>query len=282
MNYADIPLAYAVLRVIWWVLLGTLLIGFTLTDGFDLGVAALLPFVARSDGERRMVINTVGPTWEGNQVWFILGGGAIFAAWPTLYAASFSGFYLAMILVLATLILRPAGFKFRSKLENTRWRSFPQAACCAAHAVLAARGQWVTNEKTLLTRAGLRPVDEFIGWFNLMPMPGRDGEIELGARLLPRAWGVSLADEGGEALLRHAFETLGRERVWAVFHVRHEAVRSCVLALGFRDAGVLPYEGEPARHFLITRDDWQASQALPRRARLRRAIADLRNLAAVA
>ena len=127
-----------------------------------------------------------------------------------------------------------------------------------------------------------RPVDEFIGWFNLMPMPGRDGEIELGARLLPRAWGVGLADEGGEALLRHAFETLGRERVWAVFHVRHEAVRSCVLALGFRDAGVLPYEGEPARHFLITRDDWLASQALPRRARLRRAIADLRNLAAVA
>ena len=127
-----------------------------------------------------------------------------------------------------------------------------------------------------------RPINEFIGWFNLMPMPGRDGEIELGARLLPRAWGVSLADEGGEALLRHAFETLGRERVWAVFHVRHEAVRSCVLALGFRDAGVLPYEGAPARHFLITRDDWQASQALPRRARLRRAIADLRNVAVVA
>ena len=101
MNYADIPLAYATLRVIWWVLLGTLLIGFALTDGFDLGVAALLPFVARNDGERRMVINTVGPTWEGNQVWFILGGGAIFAAWPFVYAASFSGFYLAMFLVLA-------------------------------------------------------------------------------------------------------------------------------------------------------------------------------------
>jgi cytochrome bd ubiquinol oxidase subunit II len=123
MNYADIPLAYAVLRVIWWVLLGTLLIGYTLTDGFDLGVAALLPFVARSDGERRMVINTVGPTWEGNQVWFILGGGAIFAAWPFVYAASFSGFYLAMFLVLAALILRPVGFKYRSKRPGAAWRA---------------------------------------------------------------------------------------------------------------------------------------------------------------
>src|ERR1700761_1990270 len=115
---------YATLRLIWWALLGVLLIGFAVMDGFDLGTAALLPFVARTDTERRIVLNTVGPVWEGNQVWFILGGGAIFAAWPTLYAASFSGFYLAMILVLATLILRPAGFKFRSKLENMRWRSF--------------------------------------------------------------------------------------------------------------------------------------------------------------
>ena len=115
---------YEILRLIWWALLGILLIGFAVMDGFDLGTAALLPFVGRTDTERRIVINTVGPVWEGNQVWFILGGGAIFAAWPALYAASFSGFYLAMILVLATLILRPAGFKFRSKLENTRWRTF--------------------------------------------------------------------------------------------------------------------------------------------------------------
>lgn len=115
---------YEILRLIWWTLLGVLLMGFAVMDGFDLGTAALLPFVARTDTERRVAINTVGPVWEGNQVWFILGGGAIFAAWPTLYAASFSGFYLAMILVLATLILRPAGFKFRSKLENPRWRIF--------------------------------------------------------------------------------------------------------------------------------------------------------------
>lgn len=113
---------YEVMRLIWWALLGVLLIGFALTDGFDLGTAALLPFVARTDAERRMVINTVGPTWEGNQVWFILGGGAIFAAWPFVYAVSFSGFYLAMFLVLAALILRPVGFKYRSKRPSPKWR----------------------------------------------------------------------------------------------------------------------------------------------------------------
>src|SRR5579871_4724908 len=114
---------YEILRFIWWALLGILLIGFAIMDGFDLGTAALLPFVARNELERRVTINTVGPVWEGNQVWFILGGGAIFAAWPALYAASFSGFYPAMFLVLAALILRPVGFKFRSKMPSATWRS---------------------------------------------------------------------------------------------------------------------------------------------------------------
>ncbi len=117
------PLDYATLKVIWWLLLGVLLAGFAIMDGFDLGAAILLPFVARTDSERRVAINTVGPVWEGNQVWLILGGGAIFAAWPALYAASFSGFYLAMLLVLAALILRPVGFKFRSKMPGATWRS---------------------------------------------------------------------------------------------------------------------------------------------------------------
>ncbi|WP_157218070.1 cytochrome d ubiquinol oxidase subunit II [Flavisphingomonas formosensis] len=117
------PIDYETLRLIWWALLGVLLIGFALTDGFDLGVAALLPFVARSDEERRLVINSIGATWEGNQVWLILGGGAIFAAWPFVYAVSFSGFYLAMFLVLAALILRPVGFKYRSKRPDAGWRA---------------------------------------------------------------------------------------------------------------------------------------------------------------
>lgn len=114
---------YETLRLIWWLLLGVLLIGFAATDGFDLGVGALLPFVGKGDLERRIVINTVGPVWEGNQVWLILGGGAIFAAWPQLYAVSFSGFYLAMFATLAALILRPVGFKYRSKRDSAAWRS---------------------------------------------------------------------------------------------------------------------------------------------------------------
>src|ERR1043166_7853587 len=93
-------------------------------DGFDLGVGMLLPYVARQDVERRVTINAIGPFWEGNQVWLILGGGAVFAAWPPIYAASFSGFYIAMFLVLATLILRPVGFDFRNKIADTRWRTF--------------------------------------------------------------------------------------------------------------------------------------------------------------
>ena len=118
-----IPLDYETLRLIWWLLLGVLLIGFALTDGYDLGVATLLPFVARNDEERRLAINAVAPHWEGHQVWFILGGGAIFAAWPFVYAVSFSGFYLAMFLVLAALILRPVGYKYRSKDANPAWRA---------------------------------------------------------------------------------------------------------------------------------------------------------------
>lgn len=114
---------YDTLRVIWWLLLGVLLIGFAVMDGFDLGTGMLLPFVARTDLERRVVINAVGPVWEGNQVWLILGGGAIFAAWPALYAVSFSGFYLAMFAILFALILRPVGFKYRSKRESAGWRS---------------------------------------------------------------------------------------------------------------------------------------------------------------
>ncbi|MFT3756328.1 MAG: cytochrome d ubiquinol oxidase subunit II [Pseudoxanthomonas sp.] len=118
-----IPFDYATLRLIWWLLLGILLIGFAVMDGFDLGVAAQLPFVAKTDDERRVVLNVIGPVWEGNQVWLILGGGAIFAAFPALYAVSFSGFYLAMFLILFALILRPVGFKFRSKIDNPTWRN---------------------------------------------------------------------------------------------------------------------------------------------------------------
>jgi cytochrome d ubiquinol oxidase subunit II len=115
---------YEIFRVIWWAILGVLLIGLAVMDGFDLGAAMLSPIIGKTDTERRVVINTVGPVWEGNQVWLILGGGAIFAAWPMLYAVAFSGFYFAMLLLLVALILRPVGFKYRSKLQSTAWRNF--------------------------------------------------------------------------------------------------------------------------------------------------------------
>jgi len=116
-------LNYETLRVIWWLILGVLLIGFAVTDGFDMGVCAIFRFVGRTDEERRALLESVEPVWEGNQVWFILGGGAAFAAWPLLYAASFSSLYLAMFLVLVGFILRPVGFAFRGKLANPQWRN---------------------------------------------------------------------------------------------------------------------------------------------------------------
>ncbi|QDQ27902.1 cytochrome d ubiquinol oxidase subunit II [Chitinimonas arctica] len=116
-------LDYETLKLVWWGLIATLLLGFALTDGFDMGVGMLLPFVGRNDEERRVAINTVGPTWEGNQVWLVLSGGAIFAAWPLVYAAGFSVLYVALILTLFALFLRPVGFDYRGKLADPRWRS---------------------------------------------------------------------------------------------------------------------------------------------------------------
>jgi len=117
-----VPIAYETLRLIWWALLGTLLVGFAVMDGFDIGVALLHPFLPKTESQRRVLLNTIGPVWEGNQVWFILGGGAVFAAWPPLYAASFSGFYLAMLLALLGFILRPVALTFRGKIDSERWR----------------------------------------------------------------------------------------------------------------------------------------------------------------
>ena len=116
-------LDYETLRFIWWLFLGVLLIGFAITGGFDLGVGILLPFLGKNDEERRVIINSIGPTWEGNQVWLITGGGALFAAWPMAYAVSFSSLYLALLLTLSALFLRPLGFDFRSKLDSVKWRA---------------------------------------------------------------------------------------------------------------------------------------------------------------
>ncbi|MGS0740335.1 cytochrome d ubiquinol oxidase subunit II [Glaciimonas sp. GG7] len=115
---------YETLKIIWWGFVGVLLIGFALTGGFDFGVAITLPFIGKTDTERRVVINSIGSTWEGNQTWFITAGGALFAVWPLVYGTAFSGFYVALMLLLFSLFLRPVGFDYRSKIADTRWRSF--------------------------------------------------------------------------------------------------------------------------------------------------------------
>ena len=115
-------ITYELLRFVWWALIGVLLIGFAIADGFDMGVGMLGRMLGRTDTERRIMINSIAPHWDGNQVWLITAGGALFAAWPMVYAAAFSGFYVAMILVLASLFFRPLGFDYRSKIEDVRWR----------------------------------------------------------------------------------------------------------------------------------------------------------------
>jgi len=113
---------YATLKLIWWVFMGVLLVGFAVLDGFDLGVGALLRFIGRSDEERRVMLNAIGPTWEGNQVWFVTAGGATFAAWPLVYATAFSSFYVALMLTLFALFFRPVGIEYRGKVKDPRWR----------------------------------------------------------------------------------------------------------------------------------------------------------------
>jgi cytochrome d ubiquinol oxidase subunit II len=113
---------YETLKLIWWLLVGVLLIGFAIMDGHDMGVGILLNFLGKDDTERRVMINTIAPHWDGNQVWFITAGGAVFAAWPFVYATAFSGLYWALLLVLFALFFRPVGFEYRSKLPSPTWR----------------------------------------------------------------------------------------------------------------------------------------------------------------
>ena len=207
---------FEILRVIWWTLLGVLLIGFALTDGFDMGVGALLPFVAKTDTERRVAINTVGPVWEGNQVWFILGGGAIFAAWPPLYAVSFSGFYLAMFAVLAALILRPVAFKYRSKREDARWRQGWDWALFVGGAVPAllfgvAVGNVLLGVPFYLTEDLFSVYDgSFYGKFLglLRPFALLVGVVSLSMLLMHGAAWLSLKSEGAVAARARRYGTV--------------------------------------------------------------------------
>lgn len=111
------------LKVVWWLLLGILISGVGIMMGTDMGVGTILRWVARSDTERRVALNVIGPHWDGNQVWFVLSGGAVFAAWPLLYATAFSGLYVVMMALLWSMMIRPLGFEYRSKLHSQTWRN---------------------------------------------------------------------------------------------------------------------------------------------------------------
>lgn len=113
---------YVTLKVIWWAIMCFVMIAFAITGGMDIGVNFLLPIIGKNEDERRLIINSIGPTWEGNQVWLITLGAGLFAIWPNAYATAFSGLYFALLLVLLMLILRPPGFDYRGKIESQMWR----------------------------------------------------------------------------------------------------------------------------------------------------------------
>jgi len=125
------------LQVIWFALIAVLFMGFFFLEGFDYGVGMLLPFLGRDDDERRAIINTIGPVWDANEVWMITAGGAMFAAFPHWYATFFSGFYLALFLMLLALILRGVAFEYRSKRPSAAWRNFWDWAIFTGSAVPA-------------------------------------------------------------------------------------------------------------------------------------------------
>jgi cytochrome d ubiquinol oxidase subunit II len=110
------------LNTLWFVLIAVFFTGYFILEGFDFGVGILLPFIGKNDRERRLIINAIGPHWDGNEVWLVVAGGAAFAAFPLWYSALFSGFYLPLLLILLALILRGVGFEFRSKTSNLLWR----------------------------------------------------------------------------------------------------------------------------------------------------------------
>ncbi|MCY0887793.1 MAG: cytochrome d ubiquinol oxidase subunit II [Alicyclobacillaceae bacterium] len=112
------------LNTVWFVMIAVLFTGFFVLEGFDFGVGILAPFLGKTDTERRLLINTIGPFWDGNEVWFVAAGGAMFAAFPNWYATLFSGFYIALFLLVLALILRGVGFEFRSKVAHAKWRTF--------------------------------------------------------------------------------------------------------------------------------------------------------------
>lgn len=157
------------LNMLWFGLITILFIGFFFLEGFDYGVGMLIPFTGKNDGERRMVLNSIGPFWDGNEVWLLTAGGAIFAAFPNWYATLFSGFYLALFFILVTLILRCVGIEFRSKHESPKWRMTWDWIICVSSLLSALL--WGVAVSNLVAGVPIDANMEFVGNFFTLLSP---------------------------------------------------------------------------------------------------------------
>jgi cytochrome d ubiquinol oxidase subunit II len=239
---------------VWFILIAVLWAGYLVLDGFDLGVGMLLPVLARSDAERRLMVNTIGPVWDGNEVWLLVAGGATFAAFPMWYASMFSGFYLALLLLLVALIIRGVSFEYRGKVDDPVWRRRWDIAIVVGSALPALLlGVALTNvvrgvpidksgnfTGTLLTLlnpvgllGGLTTLTLFAFHACLFVALKTDGPIRVRARHTART--VGLAATGcGAALLLWAQLTTGHALTWVPLLV---AAGALVGALWFNERG---------------------------------------------
>ena len=184
------------LNILWFMLVAVLFIGFFILEGFDYGVGMLLPFLGRGDRERRVIVNTIGPVWDGNEVWVLTAGGAIFAAFPNWYATLFSGFYLALFLMLFALIIRAVAFEFRSKDERPAWRALWDWAIFVGSAIPALL--WGVALGNLLRGVPIDANMQYVGgFFNLLnPYALIGGLATLSMFLLHGALFLNLKTDG--------------------------------------------------------------------------------------
>ncbi len=184
------------LNSLWFILIAVLYIGYFVLEGFDFGVGILLPFLAKDDRRRRMIINTIGPHWDGNEVWLLTAGGATFAAFPGWYATLFSGFYLPLFLILISLIFRGVAFEFRSKDENPRWRSFWDWAIFAGSLVPALL--WGVALANFVRGVPIDAAQNYVGgfWNLLNPFALLGGLVSLLGFTLHGAIFLTLKTEG--------------------------------------------------------------------------------------
>lgn len=198
------------LQTLWFILIAVLFTGFLFLEGFDYGVGILLPFVAKNDDERRVVINSIGPVWDGNEVWLLTAGGAMFAAFPNWYATLFSGFYLALFLILIALIVRGVAFEFRSKDNHPRWRGLWDGAIFIGSLVPALL--WGVAFGNILRGVAIDESMTYVGsFFDLLnPYALVGGLVTLSLFILHGALFLELKVDG---VIRERVKTIAR-RAW--------------------------------------------------------------------